>query len=872
MLWKEFDDTLFSLPKDKLLTTLQNKKAYIIKRLNEDFQKPWFGKNAMGEPVDLEDMTYAEVLNRMVELMYVTHEKRWIDVTLRNLTGDFIRRLEERFTHEEGKKSLMQSYNELEDPFPLVKTILGAFPEASEQLLNSQDIEHFLFLCSRFIQKPVPFIPIIDKDFQIWFKRDSLWQSEDLEAVVDQDVGKVCILQGPMAAKHSKKVNQPIKEIFDEIHEGHIIELKKRYYGDDESRIPTIEYFGGTTIDKDATETVEGLDGVTLESDDSKKKVYKLASQVSGNPLPDEEKWIQHLAGPDYSWKRALFTSDVIIKGREFHKNSIRTLFAPRYSQQVKIDFPEDLERTVITVFSSRQGELVPAVQASKRGDVIEVSLFENRTAENKLIKLPLLFKYIPQVGFAPIQEVMEGRNDRIKNFYWQLWFGSEPMPDSSVTDVFKSENAVVDAAAISEFCHSVGNRSGAYVEKVSQAIFHSLMLFRTSSHLFQAGKAPLAPMDFAIVVGWKSIIQAIFPKSIDGDLLKLVHLSNSFRMLPGARPLKTGDVVSTSAQLTAVINNDSGKMVEVQGEIIRDSKPVMEVKSQFLYRGQFNDFENTFRKSKEIPVQVKLSTKKDVNVLYSKEWFLPIYKRDLLNATLTFRLSSLYRFKNKTVYSSVETSGSVWMELSTKEVIQVAAVEYQCGESHGNPVIDYLKRNGTPIEQPFPFENGGYSVMPDPSILTGDFISPPHNSPYATVSSDYNPIHVNPYIATLASLPGTITHGMWTSAATRKFVETFAAENHPERVTMFEVSFLDMVLPNTRLETKLAHTGMVNGKKIIKVETFNMETGGKVIEGTAEIDQPVTAYVFTGQGSQEQGKHHSIAKSNIDRHGHGLV
>ena len=30
------------------------------------------------------------------------------------------------------------------------------------------------------------------------------------------------------------------------------------------------------------------------------------------------------------------------------------------------------------------------------------------------------------------------------------------------------------------------------------------------------------------------------------------------------------------------------------------------------------------------------------------------------------------------------------------------------------------------------------------------------------------------------------------------------------------------------------------------------METGTKVIEGTAEVDQPITSYVFTGQGSQE--------------------
>src|SRR5579862_2205485 len=112
-----------------------------------------------------------------------------------------------------------------------------------------------------------------------------------------------------MAAKHSKKVNQPIKEIFDEIHEGHIVSLKKRYYDDDESKIPTVEYFGGVPIDEDATSTVEGLEGVTTLVDSREKKVYKLASQASGNVLPDEDKWIQHLAGKGYSWKRALFTS-----------------------------------------------------------------------------------------------------------------------------------------------------------------------------------------------------------------------------------------------------------------------------------------------------------------------------------------------------------------------------------------------------------------------------------------------------------------------------------------------------------------------------------------------------------------------------------
>jgi len=41
-------------------------------------------------------------------------------------------------------------------------------------------------------------------------------------------------------------------------------------------------------------------------------------------------------------------------------------------------------------------------------------------------------------------------------------------------------------------------------------------------------------------------------------------------------------------------------------------------------------------------------------------------------------------------------------------------------------------------------------------------------------------------------------------------------------------------------------------GRKVIKVETTN-RAGSVVLRGTAEVDQPVTAYVFTGQGSQEK-------------------
>ena len=61
------------------------------------------------------------------------------------------------------------------------------------------------------------------------------------------------------------------------------------------------------------------------------------------------------------------------------------------------------------------------------------------------------------------------------------------------------------------------------------------------------------------------------------------------------------------------------------------------------------------------------------------------------------------------------------------------------------------------------------------------------------------------------------------------------------------------MVLPGEQLNVKLRHTGMRDGNLVVKVQTFN-ERGEKVLEGSAEVAQPTTVYVFTGQGSQEQG------------------
>lgn len=632
-----------------------------------------------------------------------------------------------------------------------------------------------------------------------------------------------------MAVKYSTKVDEPVKEILDGVNNGHIKFLTRDLYNGDESKIPTVEYFGGKLLEASDEIDVEGLTVSELED----KLVYRLSSTANAT-LPDLDSWIQLLAGREYSWRHAFFTTDAFIQGQRLQTNPMHRIFAPTHGMMVEVAHPDVAEKTVITVKEpSHGGRHVKTIEVSMDGkNEILVNMFEERTVTGKTVELPLKFTYHPGTGYAPIREVMEGRNDRIKEFYYRIWFGDEACPfDKAVNSEFDGGEATITAEAIADFVHAVGNTGEAYVDRPGKEIY--------------------APMDFAIVTSWKAITKPIFPRVIDGDLLKLVHLENGFRMLPGASPLKKGDVLDNKAMVNAVINQASGKMVEVCGTIKREGKPVAEITTRFLYRGAYNDFENTFQRKTELPTNVHLGSSKDVAILQSKEWFkLEEPDVDLLDKTLTFKLQTLVRYKNETTFSSVQTEGQVLLELPTKEVIQIASVEYEAGVSQGNPVMDYLERNGSALDQPVNFEKPIPLNGKTPLVLK----APASNETYARVSGDYNPIHVSRVFSKYANLPGTITHGMYSSASIRSLVETWAAENNVGRVRSFHASFVGMVLPDDEIEIKLHHVGMISGRKIVKVEASKKETDDKVLLGTAEVEQPTSAYVFTGQGSQEQG------------------
>jgi fatty acid synthase subunit alpha, fungi type len=110
--------------------------------------------------------------------------------------------------------------------------------------------------------------------------------------------------------------------------------------------------------------------------------------------------------------------------------------------------------------------------------------------------------------------------------------------------------------------------------------------------------------------------MKPIFPISIDGGLPKLVHFSNGFCMLDGAKPLQIGDVCNAEACIASATNTDAGKVAKAKGHIYRAGQPVIEVVSAFLYRDRFANYENTFETTEEPGYLVDLPGDTTVGVL----------------------------------------------------------------------------------------------------------------------------------------------------------------------------------------------------------------------------------------------------------------
>ncbi|KAE8239480.1 hypothetical protein A4X06_0g8243 [Tilletia controversa] len=254
-LWAELDKKLVTLNEEKRMAWLVKNRDYIIRRLNADFQKPWFPAHLHGS-----------VANNVAEmLLFVAHQSRWIDASLQRLMGDWLRRVEERFAGIESggrKLSMLQSYS-----------VFDSEPAAFMDRLFAE--------YSRPGQKPDPFIPVLHESFQTRFKKNPLWPADDIDAVFDQDPQRVFMFQGPVAARHATKVDEPIKEMLGGIIEQKLIQsLLERFYDGDAGNVPTAQYL---SREAPLTETAQACNALKI----------KFAEVTSGDTVGPNASWLK---------------------------------------------------------------------------------------------------------------------------------------------------------------------------------------------------------------------------------------------------------------------------------------------------------------------------------------------------------------------------------------------------------------------------------------------------------------------------------------------------------------------------------------------------------------------------------------------------
>ncbi|CAK1361657.1 putative sterigmatocystin biosynthesis fatty acid synthase subunit beta [Cercospora beticola] len=832
MLWKELDETVFSI-KDvkKRLDYLQSHRGRIISRLNQDFQKPWFAIDATGRTVEINDLTYAETVARFCKLTYVEHQNRWIDPSYHSLAKEVVHMAAERFGQ-------VIDTTHCDHPGDLLLSLEAELNESANETLYPVDARKLLALFRRRGQKPVPFVPKLDENFETWFKKDSLWQAEDIDAVLDQDIQRVCIIHGPVAARHSKKDSESVKDILDEIYRPLIEDLS-----DTERLAPLVDSQSDDAVHialpPKAVSEVPGLKISTT----GQKTTYEL---LKTGKLPEPSAMLQLLSeSVGVEWFAACLLDETVVRGSAASPNPIRQALQLQAGDIVEVIRCAQSKAIASVSFLSPSG--VPkrlhralTVEALGQGRLgVSVSL-DAETA----MRIP--FEYRAGVPGTRLSLVSDWYLRTVQDMYAELWGdGSGMQTTAGIGSEFSCKAVTVQHEEVQK-----------YVRVIQQSCPPQLLDW-------QPGHSSSVPLDYCIVVAWTALTKPLLLTELSCDLLKLVHQSVNFRYVDGASPIEVGDVLQTTSRITKLGSRSNGSQVEISATIHRSNEAIVDLTCEFFIQGKATEHAKQFTSIREADMVVDIHSPVIAALITSRKWLIrqhPGTSSSLIGRRLVFQLTTHTTSPCSTATSgSLQAHGLISLCNGDGSLEPFGRVYFECEDNSFNPVKDFLQRYGTLKDERNDLENPGWEGGPSTLVMR----APLRSASYSSVSRDGNPIHTSPFLARFAGLPGTIVHGMHLSAMVRRATEWLIGDHEQSRFHSWTASFEAMVRPGDMLRTEFQHVAMENGKMVLEVNVYNNVTGERVMKSTAVVEQARTAYIFCGQGSQEKRMGMSLYESS---------
>jgi fatty acid synthase subunit beta len=809
-LWADLDKSLFLKSKKDMVTKLHSDRIYYINRLNDDFQKVWFPfDSTTGQALeDLEDMTYLDVLRRLSDLLHPSTKAGWTYPTYEQVFDEFMTRALQRADSE-----IQILLSDEQSLHARLESIVSAVPELGVDLLALEDAHFLVEICRRPGRKPVPFILAFDDQFSVDFKKDPLWQAEALDSTYHKDVGRVCILAGPVAIKHCKEVNVPVRQFLGNINNGYVARqnvLEK----DAEVSYLQSQLYGEATRAKDITAF-----HIYVDED-------HLTLPIETTETLPNERWLLLVGAKMCTLGELFFATKRMVSLGRATSNPLRNLFAARPGATV--DFSSPVEGQGASVARYRCG--TADARLVIKGHDIALEIRSDCTKDRQPATLSIRFEYDELL--SSITPVYDGSLTRLHDFYTECLFGqnSAEMLRSKPMD---KGNATVSQDEVDSWLRAVAHGNSTSNDR------HSL--------------SDVVPIEYATVMGSMSWGQVF---KLPWDVSKLLHMHTAVRVREGQVPLQISDRVVMHIEKTSVRQRDSGVEAHFHMTFHRESELTLDLDYSFVVLDQQVPPSECFEKEQESQWNAVLQTDVDKQALLSKSWIRPTCSLELptgRNLQWNLRREVCYLAGGLTERITGEIVGQSTRENRPATILAHIKYAAPATASAKNPVFKYLERIGATCDSQvvqLPVEK----LLLDQNGKPFRFKVPDNSIQYAEASGDYNPIHTTPSFARHAGYDQPIYHGNHTTALVLAAIrrEVPAASN--DGIRAYTTENRAVVYPGDVLATTVKHVAMDSGQAILKYEARNEDSGDTVLTGTVTLSRRSSAFYFTGQGSQHPG------------------
>lgn len=361
----------------------------------------------------------------------------------------------------------------------------------------------------------------------------------------------------------------------------------------------------------------------------------------------------------------------------------------------------------------------------------------------------------------------------------------------------------------------------------------------RVAAHARLSGHpaGPEAPACFAFSVAWGPLFRAVSCDALADGLMRLVHLDQSVEPLAGW-PLRAGDVVDVRARVVDLEQTGGGLIVRADAEIARDGTPCARLASGFFIRGGVAP--GGVRRHRQGPLRAAVTLADAAAAAFAAEagvveFNAPPRAGDTLHVD-----AEITELRPADGPATCAARGVV-----TRDGEPIGRVEITAATASVHPLDAWIAALGGPATDS-PVET------PPRTLATEAVHAPRAMDAFAEVGLDHNPIHRSPAFARLAGLGDPIVHGMWTAARLHAFVVRAVAAGRSARVLDTRVEFVAPVPLGAALTLTARRVATVRGRAIVDA-TATLD-GAVVARLRATVRPPRTAYVFPGQGIQQQG------------------